>query len=248
MSLDVLGYLNPYEFTCELPGSKETVKFKPFTTGMMKKMLVYEDSTDPFVIEEMLDEIITSCVLDVDFDIDDLYLQDRFYLLMRIREKSKGDVYQYNFRCSGCKKDNVGSVKLSETKINPINEVFETIALSEQLSVKMKYLTRGEQKEIFDLVKGTKLTLEQQMIEATTMSVAQSMDEFTAEGVTSNEVLFKDKMEIINNRLDVQTFEKLKNCLSAHDFGMDFKIETKCANKKCGKTEVHRIPLDHFFD
>ena len=32
-------FINVYEFECELPGSREIIKFKPVSTGQIKKLL-----------------------------------------------------------------------------------------------------------------------------------------------------------------------------------------------------------------
>ena len=46
-----------YEFDCTLPGTGQEIKFRPITTGQMKKLLVYEDSTSIQQVEEALDKL-----------------------------------------------------------------------------------------------------------------------------------------------------------------------------------------------
>ena len=60
---DFRKYLNVYEFETTLPGTGDTVKFKPMTTGQLKKMLVYENSTNPMTVEKALDELISSSII-----------------------------------------------------------------------------------------------------------------------------------------------------------------------------------------
>ena len=86
---DFKKYLNVYEFETTLPGSGVTIKFKPITTGQMKKLLVYENETDPSMVEEAMDELINSSVSTEGFDVKDVWLQDRFFLLVEIRRKTK---------------------------------------------------------------------------------------------------------------------------------------------------------------
>ena len=98
-TIDFRNYLNVYEFNTTLPGSGEEVTFRPITTGQLKKLLIYENETDPMVIEGALDDLISSCIVNEDFNINDLYLQDRFFLLVEIRKKSKGENYSFQYNC-----------------------------------------------------------------------------------------------------------------------------------------------------
>jgi hypothetical protein len=63
-----LDYVNVYEFECELPGSKQKVKFKPVTTGQIKKLLTYEKETNYVIQEQALDDLISSSVLSEGFN------------------------------------------------------------------------------------------------------------------------------------------------------------------------------------
>ena len=97
------NYVNVYEFDCKLPGSGKVVNYKPITTGQMKKLLIYENETSPVVQEKALDSLISSSVIDKDFNINDLYLEDRFFLLVEMRKNTKGKTFTFPFECSKCK-------------------------------------------------------------------------------------------------------------------------------------------------
>ena len=57
------AYMNMYTFETVLPGNGEKVVYKPVTTGQLKKVLMFETSKDPDVMEKALDEIINECVV-----------------------------------------------------------------------------------------------------------------------------------------------------------------------------------------
>ena len=249
MSIDLKSLLNTYEFSCELPSDGRNITFRPFTTGQMKKMLVHENSKSPFIIETILDEIITDCVTTVGFNIDDILLQDRFYLLLKIREKSKGDNYQYNWKCPDCKTANIGSVKVSSMKVIPMLVDNKPIPLNDKLSVSMKHITRGEQKSIYDMLdESKKLNTQQKIIEAATMSIAASIDTFITGDELDSDVEFKEKVNIVNNFLSAETFDLLKQWIVDNDFGIQFKINLICMNESCCRGEEYGIPLDGFFN
>ena len=90
-----LQHVNVYDFTCELPGSKQTVQFKPVTTGQIKKLLSYENETNYVVQEQALDDLISSSVLSDGFDIGELFIYDRLFLLLEIRKKTKGEILEF---------------------------------------------------------------------------------------------------------------------------------------------------------
>lgn len=248
MSINVKDYVNAYEFECDLPSDGRAVHFKPFTTGQMKKMLTYESSNDPFAVERILDDIINECVIDEGFHIDQLLLQDRFYLLLKIREKSKGDSYGYNYKCPECKAVTPGSVNISEMKVTPMDVDETPIKLTDKLSVKMKLITRGEQKEIYRLANVGKGTIEEKMSNVVTMSVAQSMDTFYADSEEDSDVSFEDKSDLVDNGIPTSGFETLKQWLVDNDYGIDFTVDITCMNPECKHEDVFDIPIDNFFD
>src|SRR6056297_3084901 len=102
MSIDINKYVNSYEFDYTLPGSNEVLVYKPITTGQLKKLLPYENEKDPIVVEKALDNLISSCIISEGFDINKLYLEDRFALLIELRKKSKGEEYSFIYNCPKC--------------------------------------------------------------------------------------------------------------------------------------------------
>jgi Zn finger protein HypA/HybF involved in hydrogenase expression len=110
-------YINVYEFETVLPGNGKTVKFKPITTGQIKKLLMYENAEDQAIIETALDEILEGCVIGEDFKVSDLYLQDRFFLLLEIRKVTKGNTYQFQTICPSCGSQSLQTVNLSEMPV-----------------------------------------------------------------------------------------------------------------------------------
>lgn len=117
---DFKKYLNNFVFETVLPGSGKTIKFHPITTGQIKKLLLYEASDDPETIEGILDELISECVTTEDFDIGDLYLQDRFYLLVEIRRATKGSYYQFQTICSKCESQSQQNIDLGELPLKKL--------------------------------------------------------------------------------------------------------------------------------
>ena len=244
MSTNFKNYINVYEFSCELPGSGKVINYKPITTGQMKKLLIYENETSPIVQEKALDDLISSSVIDEDFNINDLYLEDRFFLLIEMRKNTKGKNFKFPFNCPKCKSqtqekinlDNLEVVKLKDIKSDPL------IKLTEQISVELKYITRKEQKELekyIDLsVSETKQIVEMQLLGYS----AGIMKIITPDGEEEPKIL--DKKWMLENTPPT-VLDKLKKWYNNNAFGINFTHKVKCVH--CQNTEIIDIPLTNFF-
>lgn len=118
MSEDFRSMLNPYVFETKLPGVGDVVKLKPITTRQLKRALLYETVDDVGKIEEALDEIITECVVTPGFNIDNIYLQDRFFLLVELRKITKGNNYTFQVICPECSGQFMQTVDLSKLPVS----------------------------------------------------------------------------------------------------------------------------------
>jgi hypothetical protein len=237
------NYINVYEFNCVLPGSDKEVNYKPITTGQMKKLLIYEKETSPVVQEKALDDLISSSVIDKDFKIDELFLEDRFFLLVEMRKNTKGKNFTFPFQCSKCKKQTkikidltkLKIVKLKDLKINPL------IKLTKDISIELKHIIRSEQKELekfLDL--NTSETM--QMVEIQLLGYAAGITKIiTPDGEEESNVI--DKKWMIENTPSA-VLDKIKDWYKKNTFGIEFTHTEKC---DCGKSEIIDIPLNNFF-
>jgi len=235
-------YLNVYEFETVLPGSGETVKFKPIITGQIKKLLTYENSTSEEV-DIALDNLITSSVISEGFDINRLYIQDRFFLLVELRKMSKGSTYQFSAICQKCKSQMIVNVDLKNIEVIPYNVENDTIKLDDNISIKLKHITRGDQKQSFDFIKKG-LSDTQKMAEMMIGSYASSITSITTPEGEDENIDIADKIYFINN-LPQGMYEKVTTWSKENDFGLNFSYDTVC--RSCGNKKTIDIPLENFF-
>ena len=159
---DFKNYLNIYEFDLPpLPGSGEKLKIKPLTTKQIKNLLMYEGSEEDFALmTQIFDDIIHESVTTPDFDLSELYLQDRFFLLLEIRKKTKGEVHEFNYTCGQCKSQSLQKVNLDELKVTPKPDSEDNIIkLTDDISVEMDFLKRKHEFEATEALKILKETL-----------------------------------------------------------------------------------------
>lgn len=123
MSSNFRNYINTYVFETDLPGSGVSVSFRPVTTGQIKKLLLYETTNEPTAMESALDEMIGECVVKPEnFKISDLYIQDRFYLLVEIRKATRGATYNFQTECTSCGSQTQQSINLSSLPVTKLNK------------------------------------------------------------------------------------------------------------------------------
>lgn len=241
---DFKQYLNVYEFKTILPGSGQKIQFKPITTGELKRLLVYENESDERVIEEALDQLISSSVQNEDFNIKDLYLQDRFFLLVEIRKKTKGAFYKFTYECGSCRAQTLHNLNLDELVINKFpDDVSNSILLTDNISVKVKHITRQEQIDAYKEFNGDGMSSLQISIEMALLTHAAGIYNVTTpNGI--EDIGIGDKKFLLEN-ISTGSYELIKDWYVDNNFGMDFTFEINCNG--CGKKEKHDIPLHNFF-
>jgi len=269
---DFKNYLNTFVFDTVLPGSGKTIKFKPITTGQLKNMLLYQDVEDAGKIELALDQLITECVVSEDFDINDLYLQDRFFLLVEIRKCSKGNVYSFQAKCGSCDSQTMINITLNNLIVNKLKPIFvdddkpsvitvkrvknniktdseivylnPVIELENKLKLELTFPTRGMQQKVFSLFNDNKdLTETQKNVEMITYVQALSVKSIiTPDGDVNNN--FDDALFLLNNIRQMDQ-EKITTWFNDNDFGLEFSFKQKCPH--CGIEAKREIPLEDFF-
>lgn len=269
---DFKNYLNTFVFDTVLPGSGEVIKFKPITTGQLKNMLLYQDVDDAMKIEEALDQLITECVTSENFDINNLTLQDRFFLLVEIRKCSKGNNYSFQIKCPSCESQSIININLNnltvtkskaflkDDKIDLVStsvkkskkEVKEDksiifdpfVTLENKLKIELSFPTRGMQKKAFELFDDDKkLTEVQRNIEMLSYVQAMSIKSITTPDGDVN-TSFEDALYLLNNIRQMDQ-EKITEWFNNNEFGLDFSFSQKCPH--CGTESKRDIPLEDFF-
>jgi hypothetical protein len=243
-TVDIKGLLDTYEFPFILPGSRESLMIKPITTGQMKKILAYEDETDPYVIEEALDKLISDCVVNPEFNLGTIYLQDRFSLLLEIRKVTKGDTYTFNRKCNKCSVENIENIKISELEVKPLEVADNILTINERLKFEVDFPTRNDQIDSIMRNNDPKLSFRMRQVEVQTGTYANSIKKVHTPDGEHEDIPYKDKVYILEN-IPSEVFEKFTTWFKDHDFGVQFKQNLICFG--CGHKETIEIPLSDFF-
>jgi Zn finger protein HypA/HybF involved in hydrogenase expression len=232
---DFRDYLNVFEFNCILPGSGQHIKFKPITVAALKKVLSYDgDTGNAEVITAMFDDLFRVCVLNDDFDPHDLLVFDRYTLLLEIRKKTKGEKSEFEFSCPKCKSQSVQEIDYDDIPILPVpDEIDYIVNLTPDIDVSMKYITRADELEVFDIVKhNTKgMTENEREAESALFMEAMAINEIiTPQGVQEGVNIF-DKKYLLE-QLPQPLYDKIGNWHEENKFGPDLEIKIKCPHCK----------------
>lgn len=249
---DFKNYLNIFEFEITLPGSGEKIKIKPLTTGQIKKLLIYEgsDDNDIDLMTKIFDDIMQESVTTPSFDKMQLYLQDRFYLLLEIRKKTKGSKHQFKFTCEECDSQSMQHIDLDTLPINPFPEIDYIVKVNEDISVKMDFLKRINEAEATEALKIIKSQAPEELTELQTQAEfsllleASGLQEIILpEGIQKDLSIF-DKKYFLEN-IPKFLYQKIKDWYELSDFGIDFSVTIKCEH--CKHEIDIEISYDNFF-
>jgi predicted Zn-ribbon and HTH transcriptional regulator len=240
-----LDYVNVYEFDCELPGSKEVVKFKPVTTGQIKQLLTYENETNYVIQEQALDDLISSSVLSDGFNVDNLYLHDRMFLLLEIRKKTKGEVLEFQLTCPECNSQSINRVNLDALKLVQLEDESNVIVDLEKIKVHLRHMKRGHQKadmKKHHFPKG--MTNVQRAYIFQVLYHACAIDKIETPNSVDENIPMKDRIYFIEN-IPMGQMEKLQEVIDSMSFGWEMEHKVRCNH--CGYERVEPIPMAQSF-
>ena len=239
-------FINVYEFETELPGSGETIKFKPVSTGQIKKLLTYENEKNYVLQEKALDELISSSVLVDGFDVSNMLLDDRFFLLVELRKKTKGEVLEYQIECPECGSQSINRVNLDSLPVKKLDtNLSPTVDLTKGIKVHLRYLTRRDQMQEIKPNDFPRNMTELQMAYAfNVLFNANAIDKIeTPKGIDSD-IPFKDRVYFVEN-IPTGELDKIKEKLDEMSFGLDLKYSTVCVH--CKHKNEYQIPIQNNF-
>lgn len=240
-------HVNVYEFRCELPGVQQEVLFKPVNTGQLKKLLTYENETNLLIQEQALDDLISSSVLSEDFNIDELYLEDRFFLLVELRKKTKGEVLEFSLTCPKCKSQTLNRIDLNDLPVKPLDkEASMTVDLGNKIKVHLRRLKRKHQKEIKPSMLPKGLTPTQAQAEVQILYHACAIDKIETESGVDENLKLTDKRYLVEN-IPTGDYDKIREALDELSFGVDLTYRMSCGQPTCDFEWSTLVPVENNF-
>lgn len=241
---DLKQYLNVYEFETTLPGSGLEVKYKGLSTNLVKKLLIFDNDKDFLKEEKMLDFIIKEVVIG-DINIDDMYVLDRYYLFIKIREATKGSLYQYQYTCPKCKSQSLQTIDLEKIEIKKskiTKETQELKILDGNITLIMDHPLRERQKEVYKVINKNQSDTEKK-IEIQLADIVSYITKVTTPN-GDHDINYKELIDFIGELPETQ-LDIIRKWQEDNYFGIDLKHTDIC--KSCGNEEEKNIPVSNFF-
>ena len=241
-----LDYVNVYDFDCELPGSKEIIKFKPLTTGQIKKLLTYENETNYVVQEQALDGLVSSSVLSDGFDIGELYIYDRLFLLLEIRKKTKGEILEFQLNCDKCNSQSLQRVNLDQLEIiEPENLDDVIVELSNGIKVHLRHMKRKNQKqEMLPRYFPKNATDRQLGYLFQVLFHACAINKIETPSGIDEDLSIKDKIYFVEE-IPMLEMEKVQRAVDSMGFGWKLEYQYNCVH--CKHENKDMIPIQQNF-
>jgi hypothetical protein len=122
------------------------------------------------------------------------------------------------------------------------NNINTEVKLTNDVSVNMWYITRGEEKEALSYVDPS---LDDEEGTETQLNIlAQGIKTVNSPDGKEKNLSFDDRKFIIDNSTQ-KNLADMSNWFRENQFGIDFRFTKKC--KSCGYSETTTIPLRNFF-
>ena len=134
-------------YECELPSTKQKIKYRPFLVKEEKVLLVALESDDDNSIQDAIIQVLQNCVM-TDIKVDKLPIFDFEYLYLKVRAKSVGEVVNLKLKCPDDEKvlvDHALNLDDLQVKFNPDHK--KEIMFEKDYGIVMKYPTVKEFKQ-----------------------------------------------------------------------------------------------------
>jgi hypothetical protein len=139
-------------FTLELPSNKTKIRYRPFTVKEEKIILIAQN-TDSFDAKiDAIKQLINNCILDKEFDVDNITMFDLEFIFINLRAKSVNNILTLNVEDEDDGKKYSVEVDLNNIEVIYPDKETNKIQLSDEVGVLMKYPAYKVTKDIEKLV------------------------------------------------------------------------------------------------
>jgi len=224
-----LPKLTAVKFATNLPSNGKKIEFRPFLVKEEKALLVAMEAEDMNQMMMSLRDIVNSCVEEPNFDVGKIPFFDAEYLFLQLRSKSIGEIstLQYrhtngvNYKGEQCNTATDINIKLDEIKAENLEEHTDTIKLTDQLSVKMRYPS---------IIEIAKIESEKQEIDMVAASIDYAFD--------ANQTYEADTPEQKVEFVESMTAQQLQKISKFFDTMPRIRHTVKYKCKGCGQEDT----------
>lgn len=124
-------------FMLNIPSSKETIRYRPFTVKEEKILMMAAQSDEERETVNAIKQIINNCVID-DIDVNDFSIYDLEYVFLQLRSKSVNNVIEFKFIDEEDNNSYDVSINLDDINVRFDEKHQYTLELNDQVSLIMR--------------------------------------------------------------------------------------------------------------
>lgn len=126
-------------FEMTIPSLNRVVKFRPFSVKEEKILLIAQQSTEDSNINLAIKQVISNCIYDDGFDVNDLATFDLEYMFLKLRAKSVNNIITVSYRDNDDDEVYNFEINLDDIEMTQNKAITNIIKIDDKHGIKMKY-------------------------------------------------------------------------------------------------------------
>jgi hypothetical protein len=255
----------------KLPYSGKEILMRPFNTKEQMSYVKALETDDFKLVQASLDQILKNCVLNEDFNIDELVSKERDILLISLRIESVSEEYTLFWTCTNevekddkkptkegededniCGHENKETIDLDTLKLEePKGEFETTIKLTDkECDVRIGVALRGKETEAVDYIEKKTKELEKKDEQIDDYDVynaiyASIIRSATIGDKTFENMSFEDRLNLIEG-LHLNDRKQIEN-FTNQTKGLEYNLKREVTCSKCKKKQTENLDWLSFF-
>ena len=136
-----LPVLNNSTYNTIIPSTGKQVEYRPYLVKEEKILMIAMESQDDKQILGALKDVIKSCILTEDVNINSLAMFDIEALFLKLRSKSVGESTEVKVKCTECESENVTVIPFDDITIPTLDKNANQIELTKDVGMVLNYPT-----------------------------------------------------------------------------------------------------------
>lgn len=151
-------HINYPIYNTKLPSTGKEVEFRPFLVGDERILFMAVESNDEEEIIRTTKQIVSSCLVSKDVDVETMTYMDIDFLFIAMRAKSVGEKVSVKCTCPSCHWQYSDQIDILNYSVKKNDEIKDMIELGGGLVAKMKLPTYTDLRKNIDL-KGMEMVI-----------------------------------------------------------------------------------------